>query len=83
MATLQSVNVLSAPSNYPGVVPTAASPSPVFGLPSARIQGVGVYSNTANPTGQSQVNIDYFVGAQKFSGTLICSQTAAAIIAAS
>lgn len=83
MAIVQSVNVLAAPSNYPGVVPTAASPCPVFGLPSGRIQGVSVYSNTANPTGQSAVNIDYFVLNQKFTGTLICSQTAAAIIAAS
>lgn len=83
MATIQSVNVLAAPDNYPGVTPTTASPSPVFGLPSGTVQGVAVYSNTANPTGQSQVNISYFVGNQKFSGTLICSQTAAAIIAAS
>lgn len=83
MAILQSVNVLSAPLNYPGVVPTTASPSPVFGLSSARTQGVAVYSNTANPTGNSQVNIDYFIGNQKFTGTLICSQTAAAIISAS
>jgi len=83
MAILQSVNVLAAPANYPGNTPTTASPSPVFGLPSGRIQGVATYSNSANPTGQSQVNIDYFVGNQKFTGTLICSQTAAAIIAAS
>lgn len=83
MATLQSVNVLAAPSNYPGVVPTAASPSPVFGLPAARIQGVSVYSNSANPTGQSAVNMDYFILNQKFTGTLILTQTAAAIIAAS
>lgn len=83
MATVQSVNVLAAPINYPGIVPTAASPSPVFGLSNAHIQGVSIYSNAANPTGQSQVNIDYFVSAQKFTGTLICSQTAAAIIAAS
>lgn len=83
MAVLQSVHVLVAPSNYPGVVPTAASPSPVFGLSSARTQGVSVYSNSANPTGQSQVNIDYFISNQKFTGTLICSETAAAIIAAS
>lgn len=83
MATIQSVNVLSAPANYPGVQPTAASPSPIFGLPAGHVQGVGIYSNAANPTGQSQVNIDYFVSAQKFTGTLICTQTAAAIIAAS
>ncbi len=83
MALIQSVNVLACPSNYPGTVPTAASPSPVFGLPANRIQGLAVYSNSANPTGNSSVNIDYFVGNQKFSGTLICSQTAAAIIAAS
>lgn len=83
MAILQSINVLSAPGNYPGNVPTAASPSPVFGLSSSRVQGVSVYSNSANPTGQSAINIDYFVGNQKFSGTLIASQTAAAVIAAS
>lgn len=83
MAVIQSVNVLAAPDNYPGNVPTSASPSPVFGLSSARIQGVAVYSNSANPTGQSQVNISYYVSNQVYTGTLICSQTAAAIIAAS
>lgn len=83
MAVLQLVHVLAAPSNYPGVVPTAASPSPVFGLSSARTQGVAVYSNSANPTGQSQVNIDYFIQNQKFTGTLICTEAATAIITAS
>jgi hypothetical protein len=83
MATVQSVNCLAAPDNYPGNVPTSASPSPVFGLSNTTIQGVAVYSNSANPTGQSQVNITYYVSNQKYSGTLICSQTAAAIIAAS
>lgn len=83
MAVIQSTNILSAPSNYPGTVPTAASPSPVFGLPSTIIQGVAVYSNSANPTGQSAINISYWVGNAKFSGTLIATQTAAAIIAAS
>jgi hypothetical protein len=83
MATIQSVNVLSAPSNYPGTAPTSASPSPVFGLAAATVQGVAVYSNTANPTGQSSVNIKWNVSAQVFTGTLICSQTAAAIISAS
>lgn len=83
MATIQSVNVLAAPLNYPGNLPTAASPSPVFGLSNYHTQGVSAYSNAANPTGQSQVNIDYWVGNQHFTGTLICSQAVSAIISAS
>lgn len=83
MATVQLVNVLSAPINYPGIVPTPASPSPQFGLSNAHIQGAAIYSNAANPTGQSQVNIDYFVSAQKFTGTLILTQALSAIISGS
>lgn len=83
MAVLQTVHVLSAPINYPGVLPTTASPCPTFGLSSARTQGVAIYSNTANPAGNASVNIDYFVGNQKFTGTLIVSETALAIVAAS
>lgn len=83
MSVLQAVNVLAAPANYPGIAPTTASPSPYFGLNSGIIQGVSVYSNAANPTGQAAVNIDYFVLNQRFTGTLIVSQTAAAIVAAS
>lgn len=83
MATIQQVHILAAPINFPGVLPTAASPCPIFGLPAARVQGVATYSNTANPAGNASVNMDYFVANQKFTGTLIVSETVAAIIAAS
>lgn len=79
MAT-QLVHVLAAPSNYPGVAPTLASPSPVFGLSTGIIQGISAYSNAANPTGLTQVNISYFVSAQKFTGTLIIPEVTATVI---
>lgn len=79
MAT-QSVKVLAAPANFPGVAPTTASPCPVFGLNTLIVQGIASYSNAANPAGLTQVNISYFVANQKFSGTLILSDVTATVI---
>lgn len=79
MAT-QSVRVLVAPLNYPGVAPTAASPCPVFGLNTAIVQGISAYSNTANPSGLTQVNIAYWVLNQRFTGTLILPDVTATVI---
>lgn len=94
MATIQSVHLLSVngltPGNnqtgFPGTQPTAASPSPVFGLSNAHIQGVSpiaLGANTTFPTAQSIVYVDYFNSAQKQTGFIYCSETAAAIITAS
>lgn len=94
MAIIQSVHLLSVngltPGNsqtgFPATQPTAASPSPVWGLSSAHIQGVSpitLGANTTFPTAQSIVYVDYFDSAQKMTATVLCSETAAAIIAAS
>jgi len=83
MAQIQLLTVLAAPSNYPGVAPTAASPCPLFGATTANIQGVAVYSNAANPTGHAAVNYHWWIANTKFTGTLIVVETQANIISAS
>lgn len=83
MAVLQLINVLNATDNYPGPTPTAASPSPTFGLSSAITQGVYPYTTSSYPTVQSKIEIVYFTDNQRCTGQILASQTAEAIISAS
>jgi len=94
MSVLQSVHLLSVngqpvntipDQNFPGIAPTAASPCPIFGLSNKHIQGVSVPTAAqvaSFPPAQAVVYINYQNGNQRFTGTILTSETAAAIISA-
>jgi hypothetical protein len=84
MAQLQLVNILACPPNAPfSQQPTLASPCPAVGITTANIMGTSIYSNTANPSVNCSVAYQWWNQNQIVTGTLLVSQTQAAIIAAS
>lgn len=93
MALVQSTHLLSFNGEsvnsgdqvFPGTLPTAASPCPIFGLPARSIQGISAATAAqivTFPPALTSVNIEWFVKNQRFTGTILVSETTANVIAA-
>lgn len=94
MATVQSTHLLSFNGmavgtqdlTFPGTLPTATTPCPIFGLSNRTIQGISAATAAqivAFPPALTQVNIDWFVKNQRFTGTILVSEATASVISAS
>jgi len=93
MAVVQSVHLLSfngmavgtQDQTFPGTLPTATSPCPIFGLSNRAIQGISAATAAqiaAFPPALTSVNIQWFNKNQRFTGTILVSEATASVISA-